>query len=388
MDDTLEIKKEKSQAGPISKRRRISSDYPFPIDQTYSAADYSKHILSDTAEIYANKKKAVSVCISIADSPQTYKTHILSRWMFGTVDGVMILSNSVLSACADRACPYILSNARNEPQPKDTEIEIQVREWETALCETLNTSTRPQAKDDWTKHSITELLGNALYTLAFERPCLDVKTTWRWTSPMLILCPWGRKKPFHTVAVRDIDIRVKEALAGLLPARAFTTTGVYTLSNTHYASTFRFNGILEHMLNFNTDRGKCRGLLAASFLFLIVANFRKFCMFSTSHTEEDKKHTEMMFHIIRATIGDVVAVALNKARKELPNDHEKLSSILKASHAYVQKYYGYIIRTGLIDATEVKVKLEPGEQELNEPTLLDEVRRLMQQFEGSSSWIM
>ncbi len=253
-----------------------------------------------------------------------------------------ITSNAVLRACADLACPSIGHPPSDDDDDDDEEEGHSASEdGEDGISGTTCGEER------WVGQSITDLLGDALYTMAFERVRLELRTTWRWTSQMLLLCPWGREKPFHIIPAHDIDLRAKEALAGLIPSRAFSTAGAYTITNTCYASSFRFNDILQRGLD---NRG--RPLLIASFLMLIAAYFKKFCLVGTRNSrnagtrsgDESRSKQCLDIHLIRASLIQLKENALKRASVEKIQGYERLSTTLTSCVTFVLRCYDDIVK--------------------------------------------
>jgi len=378
---------------------------------------YAAGVLDRAVRVYGSKKTAVEVCASIAAASQAHKAHVLAHWMLDTADGALLVGNAVLRACADMARPYIeagimdaFSNrAHPRPAPPGSRVEAAreqderatraVAAWERELCAALGVPAEgPRA--DWTTQSVTELMGDALYTLAFERACLDLRTTWRWTTVMMILCPWGRDRPFHILPVHDIDLRAKEALAGLVAGRAFTTSGLYVLSSTHYASTFRYNSVLNQTLSPQHEDGRARGLLAAAFLLLVAAHFRQFCMVprgtparprASMYSAEERAQMHRRRHVIAATLDQIRAHAVARARAAHPLDCDALTRVLEASARYVQRHHGRIVCAGLPPAlfrvSPVKVEDEdPGDEITRDVDTLTMVRQTLTAFAELKAW--
>jgi len=305
---------------------------------------FAQSVLDKDWRVYSNKRNAVDACLFVANAAQIRKAHVLAEWMFDTTDGALIVGNAILFACADMARPHMMAQSVKtrkaprdvrrlrrrrrrhyyhgaDPEEQDRATVQRVERWEQALARTLKLATR-EKDADWTAHDPIELLGHALYTMAFESARLDVRTTWRWMASMLVLCPWGVDQPFHVIPVRDIDVRAKEALVGLMSGRAFTTTSAFTASNTHYASSFRYNAQLNSLLSADHAGGRGRAGLTAAFLLLIAFHFCRFC-------------GEWRSSALPDILSRVVAVATRRARSDslLHAVFERAVSWVMARHA-------------------------------------------------------
>ena len=75
--------------------------------QKETSFSFAKRILNDSTRFYANKKEAVDICHEIAISSQIRKAYVMSRWMFDTIPGSLIMGNAILRACSDIALPYV-----------------------------------------------------------------------------------------------------------------------------------------------------------------------------------------------------------------------------------------------------------------------------------------
>jgi len=401
-----------------SKRRKQKVGSGEGDNNNNNPKEFANKILANTKKVYSSKKHAVDVCSSVASSPQIHKAHILSQWLLDTIDGSMIMGNAILRACADAVVPYAMAKKPNKHRhskrqsksiskasKEEERVLSQVADWERQMCDVLGIKSRVIEPDnDWTRHGVLEIFGNILYTLAFEPARLDVKTSWRWTSTMFLLCPWGREKPFHVVPVHDLDIRAKEALSGLIPSRAFTTTGTYVLSYTHYASTFRYNSVLNQMLSATYYSGRGRGKLIAAFLMLIVGHFRQFCLFPRGSSKtvfsllQDKSGKERQdFHqqlnVIRAIIKEIGSIATKRAEHEQPQDYLELTQILRACVLYTMKNACMnILQTGLpvelFETTSASSKMSHENANVESYiNIANVVKSHMRTFVASKGWM-
>lgn len=328
---------------------------------------FATDVLSPERDVYGNKFEAVRACTQIINTSQINQAYVVGAWLFDTVDGAIIVANAVIRACADMGMPFMLKYRRAEKmmssrggeggvraaKEEDARVEAQVIRWEKNLCDLLCIKKKGRSgggdddNNNWQAQTVNEILGNALYTTAFEKARIDVRTTWRWTSQKLILCPWGREKPFHVIPVSEIDIRAKEALSALMTSRGFTVTGFFSASQTQYASMFRHNSVINEYLC--TERG--RTLAVVSFMLLLVANFREFSLGTPReniyhYTSDELDCIRENVLILKSSLVTIKSIAEERARKERPAGWKASLTTLASSMAYVSRCYGEIISFG------------------------------------------
>jgi len=299
-------------------------------------ADY----ILNNYKVYESKKHAIKACFRTAHSDQIVQALILNKWLFSTPDGIIIISESLIRCTADLGFINVHRNI-NRKRKRDAETVI------------ANTTT--------SYHPWFRLLCKVFSNAVLVPLNIEIRTSWRWLSNMLFICPWGALQNYTLIPARHLDIRCKEALAGMIHARGWTTTEYCNKSCTCIAGGFRYNKIAQQV--FDTIGIP---MLLTVFPLIVVSHALVYTsgILHFTKEEKEKEKTKRSFKVKQTTRGlramvsdmyDILRKDVHRARTERPQS--KLTFAFKTDKVLnITEKICMTLIPQLVEATPIIVK--------------------------------
>jgi|SRR6056297_1619496 len=293
------------------------------------------------ANLYGNKKEAIDIISIIPNIDQLTQACILGKWFFGTIDGILLLCDSILKGCGDFGYLYVFETRST---PLDDVLDPMLVQ---QIDESLNVYQRQVYNTKPNKYGPIILSQQEPFHPWFSMLChmfsrilsmkmfLDIRTSWKWASCELFLCPWSYFQNYTLIPLRFADIRCKETIASMIHNRAWLSMKYMPKTKTCVATAFRYNDVIQHFFDKFGKKWFC-------ILFPVMIMLRSIKISREQKEDPVSKRIYMQF------FRDFLSHSDNLCKKQYSTTNQKFTIDINHILQKLDKIYSDIIQKNML----------------------------------------